>query len=467
MRFLRSITLLILIELACSAEDAINEDFCIEKISLSGLNLANIPPPKKGQIPPQIDLRHFEFLGKYPGCCKFFEDHFSGQLGWRQKCLYDRRNFVLGAASLIWPLAFDNKYAAFTQKDETLVVRRPIDMDNTAENGNNEENLFSFVKENCKKNHYSIKSLSTGKYWFVGETYKLHLSNEWSCFVPQFNKDCDLGFSLKADHWDPHISKLGGLSDVAMNDDGELVVRKRLVGIEKEEGLSRFGAACFSNWAARQGHLQWCSENVTEVEHIYQHPECCNHEQTLQNEEFSACCLNIINGNGETCDVFSYQEKEHKSEILSNKKTSLRKWLSSTCPKFEKLQPTCCLSEGIQTTYNDFCEANESKLRSVCRKLLITYPGEPLPQKCCNISRAFCRNRKVARKRKLGKRAAVVGCNRPCSTLWYCSRTMTSNPTWNRTRPECCCHPYRNFLYTNGRQYHKENKCSLLLGRKK
>eukprot|EP00092_Neocalanus_flemingeri_P033791 GFUD01036741.1.p1 GENE.GFUD01036741.1~~GFUD01036741.1.p1 ORF type:complete len:412 (+),score=54.04 GFUD01036741.1:154-1236(+) len=275
---------------------------------------------------------------------------------------------------------------------------------------------FIFRAGMCReRSTVSIESQSyPGKYWrHQNSIMKLHskdetnLFKEDSCFKIS-QGDCNDGsFTLES------VNNPGYFIQKC---DSQMKIRTEV------DNCGDVSNKCWVNPVSLQASLAYCSTKVTDELSVAENPECCDHQATL--EEFGGCCLEIMNGNKDGCYEMPNSPPTAPA-ITTEIKLILDLWY---CPKkIHSLEhiakyPTCCLHPSIRRMFQE-------------------------------VSKYCCDNYDVCfRKRK--KRTAQGCLSTTCSAIYYCPGKMRVTE-WYKSYEECCCHPFRNWMFKNSQDHSK------------
>jgi len=306
------------------------------------------------------------------------------------------------APFLIWPDSSEEMFAIFDEN--TGEIRT-----STLETKTIDFASFLFRRKLCKEEFsISIESkLFPGKFWnnqdsIIKLTDKEDTDQfkDDSCFNV-VNAGCRVGsFALQSTKFE------------------KLFIQKedsRLKLISRSDNLEKM---CWANPVSQQQSLAYCATNVTSEEDVYEHPECCDHEGTL--EEFGGCC-NELQMEGETCTI---QLHICYKIVNSGQPESV---VTMMLHKF----PFCCRIRLLR---------NLSMLNKVCQKLGHSSIGlkSNLPQ--------FKGNR--------------LKCGMKCRTIDHCPWKMRSEEGWTNSDDKCCCHPFRKkIMLKNNLDYLNIGEC--------
>jgi len=187
--------------------------------------------------------------------------------------------------------------------------------------------------------------------------------------------------------------------------------------------LQRF--FCWANPVSQQANLAFCLTKVTQNDDLYEHPECCNHEETLEN--FGECCKDLENIGG--CSIPQHNFCQH----LFRGVPSLQQ---PGLPHPSLQQPSLLQSSLLQSMIQ-----KHPQCCKVAYKIEQSTPGAML----------ICRQPGITGLRIKRQTAA---CTMPCWQISHCVQKMRIQNWENKGYENCCCHPYRNsVMKPNGLNY--------------
>jgi len=177
---------------------------------------------------------------------------------------------------------------------------------------------------------------------------------------------------------------------------------------------------CWANPVSQQANLAFCSSNVANKDDLYEHPECCDHEGTL--EKFGECCM-------DTDDIGGCSKPTHRFCLLLFFHPSRFSTLSQSGSNF-RVKPTLAsgnMQGDLTQNYTQFLQ----KFPQCCKVAYLMEKIQPGAIESC---------KPIGERRK----RSVAACNMPCWYINYCPRKMQNKNGWEAENEECCCHPFRN-----------------------
>lgn len=336
---------------------------------------------------------------------------------------------MIDESSLIWPESSEDMFASVKSGSDELITSNSVD-------DTFDKETFIIRKGLCgRKSTISIESkLYPGKFWrHQSEKIKLNTKENTdvfqqdSCFTVVRDQCGNGSFALQSvNNPDKFIQTCGS----------NIELRKRSATCGEDKTM------CWVNPVSLQASLAYCATSVTSLSDVLDHPECCDHEDTVA--EYGGCCLELMRGNKDGC-----YEKPYVPAGSSYSGSSYSGSSSFLLIPLFKLH---------------YCLV---KVRSIGQ--LSRYPQccmYPTTRRIPGAREQCCRDYNVCGRKK----RQVAGCSMPCWKINFCPMKMLTTPNWTDEDkyPElkyCCCHPFRkNVMVRRKHSYHYNKICNRRMG---
>jgi len=308
---------------------------------------------------------------------------------------------------LVWPDSSEDLFAILDNKTSELKT-------STLEEEKVEMESFRFHRGLCGKEHtVSIESdRYPGKYWrHTQKVMKLEENDnsdsfkDDSCFK-LVTKDCEEGsFAFQSVN----------LVDYSIQvDNGKIELKKFALG-----------KTCWANPVSLQAKLAYCSTNVTTEDDVYEHPECCDHLETL--DQFGGCCFELMKGENKPCEP-------EKTSVSGGYSASMM----HRC--FPLMKYAMLKSRRPPAHYQNMLDG---KMKYCC--LLPYFRKSPTFRRICKDGNSYRRKKRDASPLKCGMR---------CREIRYCPKKMRDDEGWTDANDKCCCHPFRKRVMLKRARFH-------------
>jgi len=302
---------------------------------------------------------------------------------------------------LVWPDSSEGMFAILDNKTSELKT-------STLEEEKVEMESFRFRRGLCEKNHtVSIESdRYPGKYWRHTQTaMKLEENDnsdsfkDDSCFK-LVTKDCEEGsFAFQSVNYVDYSIQVNN---------GKMELKKFALG-----------KTCWANPVSLQAKLAYCSTTVTTEDDVYEHPECCDHLETL--DQFGGCCFELMKGEDKTCEPETTSVSGGYSASMMHRCYPIMKYAMSY--------------PHIPTYYQ---KKLDGKMKYCC---LLPY-FQKISTRICNSYR------------RTKRAAAPLKCGMRCREIKHCPKKMKNDGEWHNDDARCCCHPFRKRVMLTRSKFH-------------